>query len=101
MVQTIKVEVIHATQQQQTILQMVLPINSCIRDAIMHSQLPITIDEHLVVGIFGKQRSLEFTLEDGDRVEIYRPLNIDPKLARIARVKRDRRHKSKSVRISS
>ncbi len=34
------------------------------------------------VGIFGKQVKLDQRLEDGDRVEIYRPLFIDPKDAR-------------------
>lgn len=34
------------------------------------------------VGIFGKLAKLDQVLEDGDRVEIYRPLIADPKTAR-------------------
>jgi hypothetical protein len=34
------------------------------------------------VGIFGKPVAVSATLRDGDRVEIYRPLKIDPKEAR-------------------
>ncbi len=34
------------------------------------------------VGIFGRRCSLERPLYPGDRVEIYRPLAIDPKEAR-------------------
>lgn len=34
------------------------------------------------VGIFGKVVKLDQTLTDGDRVEIYRPLIADPKVAR-------------------
>jgi putative ubiquitin-RnfH superfamily antitoxin RatB of RatAB toxin-antitoxin module len=34
------------------------------------------------VGIFGRLAQLEAPLQDGDRVEIYRPLNADPKEAR-------------------
>ena len=33
-------------------------------------------------GIFGKPDAMNTTLRDGDRVEIYRPLKIDPKEAR-------------------
>lgn len=31
------------------------------------------------VGIFAKQVSLEHVVKDGDRIEIYRPLILDPK----------------------
>lgn len=33
----------------------------------------------LPVGIFAKQVSLEHILKEGDRIEIYRPLILDPK----------------------
>ena len=34
------------------------------------------------VGIWGRIRALDTPLQDGDRVEIYRPLQFDPKEAR-------------------
>ena len=34
------------------------------------------------VGIWGRKAPLDRTLRDGDRVELYRPLKVDPKLAR-------------------
>lgn len=34
------------------------------------------------LGVWGKQVSPDTVLKDGDRVEIYRPLSIDPKEAR-------------------
>ena len=34
------------------------------------------------VGVFGKLQDLDRVLEDGERVEIYRPLTADPKEAR-------------------
>ncbi|QEY50511.1 RnfH family protein [Legionella longbeachae] len=34
------------------------------------------------VGIFSKQVSLEHVLKEGDRIEIYRPLVLDPKESR-------------------
>lgn len=40
------------------------------------------------VGIWGKVQSRDRILRDGDRVEIYRPLEADPKLARRKRAAR-------------
>ena len=42
------------------------------------------------IGIFGKIQSLDTTVSPGDRVEIYRPLIVDPKLARQRRVAKTR-----------
>ena len=38
--------------------------------------------ELAVVGIWGRKVSLKQTLRGNDRVEIYRPLSVDPKMAR-------------------
>jgi uncharacterized protein len=38
--------------------------------------------ENSPVGIFGKLAGRDLTLNDGDRIEIYRPLMEEPKLAR-------------------
>ena len=43
------------------------------------------------IGIFSRKAALDTALRDGDRVEIYRPLKIDPKEAR-------RRRAEESVR---
>lgn len=44
------------------------------------------------VGVFGKRRSLDDPLHEGDRVEIYRPLTVDPKEAR--RIRADIRRRA-------
>ncbi|MEO5733245.1 MAG: RnfH family protein [Rubrivivax sp.] len=44
----------------------------------------------LVVGIWNKHCTLESPLRDGDRVEIHRPLQVDPKEARRQRHRRNR-----------
>lgn len=36
----------------------------------------------MVVGVWGRKSVWNQTLRDNDRVEIYRPLTVDPKLAR-------------------
>ena len=43
--------------------------------------------DRLVVGIWGQQIEIDQELKDGDRLEIYRPLVVDPKAARRLRFK--------------
>ena len=51
-------------------------------------------DAELEVGVFSQIRKPADPLYDGDRVEIYRPLTIDPKEARRIRVAVRRRRKA-------
>jgi putative ubiquitin-RnfH superfamily antitoxin RatB of RatAB toxin-antitoxin module len=44
----------------------------------------------LAVGIWGKRCSIGDALHDGDRVEMYRPLKVDPKEARRRRDRKQR-----------
>jgi putative ubiquitin-RnfH superfamily antitoxin RatB of RatAB toxin-antitoxin module len=43
------------------------------------------------LGIFGRPIRTDHALQEGDRIEIYRPLAADPKVARRARAKQARR----------
>ena len=84
-----RVEVVHARPDGAEALSVTLPAGATVRDALLASKLAA---EAKAVGIFGKRVSLETALHDGDRVEIYRPLAIDPKEARRRRAaKRKRR----------
>ena len=47
-------------------------------------------EKGLRLGVWGKAREPESLLRDRDRVEIYRPLTVDPKEARRLRYKRHR-----------
>lgn len=47
-------------------------------------------------GIFGIKVEQDHLLREGDRIEVYRPLIIDPKQARQIRAARDPRFKRKS-----
>lgn len=49
------------------------------------------------VGVWGKLRSLDTLLRDRDRVEVYRPLQVDPKEARRQRY-RSHHDKAKAPR---
>ncbi len=54
------------------------------------SELPAKTFEQAPLGIFGKalRHPDKEPLREGDRVEVYRPLQIDPKVARLERAKR-------------
>lgn len=86
MQQDLTVEVAYAKPERQWLIETKVPPQSSIVDAIRHSGIldlcPELVAEQLVVGIFGKLRLLTHPLQNGDRVEIYRPLLKDPREAR-------------------
>lgn len=63
-----------------------LPIGSTAAQALAASGLltefPDLAPNRLALGIWGKKAGLRQVLCDQDRVEIYRPLRVDPKVAR-------------------
>jgi putative ubiquitin-RnfH superfamily antitoxin RatB of RatAB toxin-antitoxin module len=88
----ITVEVAYATLELQRILPVEIEEGSTIQSAIECSGIlqlfpDINLDKQ-PVGIFACLRKLTDKVQQGDRVEIYRPLIIDPKEARKQRVKR-------------
>jgi uncharacterized protein len=80
------VEVIYARPDTQQGIIIKLPQGSTIRAAIERSRIMETFPEIDLainrVGIYGELRNLGDSVQDGDRVEIYRPLLVDPKEAR-------------------
>ncbi len=92
--QSIRGEVVYATNTQQQIVILDLPKHSTIKDAIgLCGLFSDFVPVDLPVGIFGQLRALESVLADGDRVEIYSPLLIDPKQARHQQVARELKQK--------
>ena len=91
-----RVTVVWANGQLQFEQPLELPQGSDIQAAIASMRLQLT-NEHLpdwdqaAVGVFGELRERSAILHEGDRVEIYRPLLIDPKEGRRARAARLRR----------
>ena len=89
MADNIPVEVAYATADQQVVITASLKPDSTANVAIEQSgllqqfpEIDLTINK---VGIFGVLCPLDRTVTAGDRVEIYRPLLIDPKEARRVR----------------
>ena len=82
----IKVEVVYATPETQVLLPVSLPASSTVADALSASGLrqqfsDVDFDQ-LQTGIWGHTVTREHAVAEGDRVEIYRPLELDPKEAR-------------------
>ena len=78
-----RIEVVQAHAERAEIVKLELPAGATVRDA----PAAAGIDSQRV-GIFGKRVSADARLADGDRVEVYRPLQIDPKQARRQRARR-------------
>ena len=90
----ISVEVVYALPADQRLITLEVPANTTVREAIRRSGLlgvfPDIDPAESGVGIFSQPVDLDTALNDGDRVEIYRPLQIDPKAQRRARARTQR-----------
>jgi putative ubiquitin-RnfH superfamily antitoxin RatB of RatAB toxin-antitoxin module len=92
------IAVCYALPDAQTIHPVELPEGATLRDALdasgILSRHPDIDLARQKTGVFGKLKPLDAPLADHDRVEIYRPLIVDPKLARRRRVEKTRREGS-------
>lgn len=90
----LNVEVAYALADKQKIVSLQVPEGTTVRQAAMQSGLEADFPgldlETSPLGIFGRAvgKPDEQVLEAGDRVEIYRPLQADPKEVRKQRAKR-------------
>jgi len=82
----IKIELVYALPQEQSLFSLEVPPASTIADAIVLSGLlekyPEIDLEKGKFGLFGKLSKSDTVLREKDRVEIYRPLLADPKEVR-------------------
>ena len=93
-VRKINVEIAYANPTSQSIIQVEIEEGRTIEQAIDRSGILLLFPEidlmQQKVGIFSKQMKLSDIIKEGDRIEIYRPLIVDPKEARRRRVKKHR-----------
>lgn len=82
----IRVEVCYALAHEPLNVELEMDAGASVRQAIEQSgllqrcpEIDLAIN---AVGIFGRVRKLDELVGAGDRVEIYRPLSMDPKEAR-------------------
>lgn len=88
--ETLAVEVAYALPDRQRILSLEVTPGTTALEAVRQSAIEqefpgLAVDEASALGIFGQAVPGTRVLENGDRVEIYRPLLIDPKEVRRAR----------------
>jgi uncharacterized protein len=86
-----RVEIVYATVEMQRRYTVDLADGGTVREAIEqcgvlrdHPQIDLARDG---VGVYGRLVALTSVLRDGDRVEILRPLVVDPKAARSRRAR--------------
>jgi uncharacterized protein len=86
------VEIIFATHSIQHRERLEGEPGMTLGDAIRRSALAWALDgaSPVQVGVFGRLRSIEDVAQDGDRIEIYRPLVADPKVRRRRRAAGDK-----------
>lgn len=91
--------VAYATPHRQIEIPLTVEASCTVALAIQRSgllkQFPeIKLGRLAAVGVNSERAALDDLLQDGDRVEIYRPLQMDPKQARLVRAQLNARSKS-------
>ena len=93
----IQVQIAYARPDLEILIPLPVPEGSTVQHAVVQSGILQQVREIDIgtckVGIFGKLKTLDTVLRQGDRIELYRPLLADPKTARRQRVEQKRRAK--------
>jgi putative ubiquitin-RnfH superfamily antitoxin RatB of RatAB toxin-antitoxin module len=86
MAEQITVEVAYAGPVSQFVRCVSVPVGSTVMQAIEASGIAQAVPGLLIdparLGIFSRRATADQVVGEGDRVEIYRPLTLDPKEAR-------------------
>jgi putative ubiquitin-RnfH superfamily antitoxin RatB of RatAB toxin-antitoxin module len=84
---TIAVEIVHALPERAWSVRHVLPAPATVGQALALGlpDAPGLVVDPSRLAVFGRAVGLDSPLHDGDRIEILRPLLVDPKQARRAR----------------
>lgn len=81
-----RVEVVFAGEDEQVLRALELPEGATVAEVIEASniarQFPGTDLRKLPSGVWGKRVERSYVVRDGDRVELYRPLENEPREAR-------------------
>ena len=82
----IEVEIVFALPDQQDLRTVAVESGATVADVLKKSGLLDAFPEHgiaaLTPGIWGREVESGHAVKQGDRVEFYRPLKIDPREAR-------------------
>ena len=89
----IEIQVVFATCSRQVMIGLEVAEGTTIAESVDQSgikaQFPVEEISQVKFGIWNKVRSSNEVVSEGDRVEIYRPLEADPKEARRRRAQQD------------
>ena len=82
----LEIEIVYGLADRQVLKGMTVTEGTTVREAALQSGLEVEFPkldlQQAPLGIFGKAVKDKTVLRDGDRIEVYRPLLIDPKEAR-------------------
>ena len=80
----IRVEVVYATPERQTLVEITLRPGANAGDAVdaAAAELALASPDTFQIGVWGQVCPRSRPLSDGDRVEVYRELPKDPRTAR-------------------
>ncbi|MBI2800561.1 MAG: RnfH family protein [Gammaproteobacteria bacterium] len=85
-VETFEVVLVYARPEGQFEAKIMVPLGATVRHVLERARLAERFPEVDFacnrVGVFGVIRALDAPVAAGDRVEVYRPLSVDPKEAR-------------------
>lgn len=90
----IKIEVAYATPEKQRIIEVEVADGATMTEAVRLSGIDQEFPDLDILatpmGLFGRKvpKPNEQVVQPGDRIELYRPLLIDPKQARLNRAKK-------------
>lgn len=94
-VHLITVQVAYATVHEQIVVDLRVPKGTTLRATVMLSRLTDNLPQNdaaeWVLGVFGRILDPDTPASNGDRIEIYRKLIADPKLARRQRAAHSRK----------
>lgn len=82
----VRIEVVYALPERQLLLKLRVPRGTSAREAVklsgIRGQFPQIDLQRDQLGIFGKKIKGDTEVQEGDRIEIYRPLLADPREVR-------------------
>ena len=90
----IGVELCYARAEVQAVVALKLPAGTTAKEAVSRSGLARRfpeLDGSQPLGVYGKRVTEDYVLQEGDRLEILRPLMVDPKEARRLRAKKTKK----------
>lgn len=93
--ESVEVQVVYALPDRQRVYTVRVAAGTTLLEAIRHSGVLAEFSEIVLadikLGIYGHKAEPDLAVRAGDRIEIYRPLQADPKVVRRERAERKKK----------